>query len=705
MVRSMLKTKKLPHFLWSEAAATAVYILNKCPTKRLKGVTPEEAWTGTKPKVNQLRIFGSLCYKHVPEQLRQKLDDKGEQMILVGYHATGGYKLLDPRSKQVSMSRDVIFDELKEYEWKEDPISNTTKVLVDSIIPEELSDTTDELPTRNTEGGTRRSQRVMQPSQMLKDYEVMKDSQITDEGDIVHLALYADAEPVSFEEALKNDKWVNAMKEELKSIEKNHTWQLMELPKLKRPIAVKWVFKVKRNPAGEVVKHKARLVAKGFLQKEGVDYGEIFAPVARIETVRLVVAIASMKGWSMYQFDVKSAFLNGPLEEEVFVKQPPGFEVAGHEGKVYKLKKALYGLKQAPRAWNKKIDSVLIQIGFSKCISEHGVYVRGENESDLVILCLYVDDLLITGNNKIGIDKVKQLLKNQFEMTDLGSLSYFLGIEFKETEAGIVMHQSKYATDLLKKFRMTDCNAATTPAETGLALSLRDEGEPVDETQYRQIVGSLRYLCNTRPDLAFSVGLISRFMQAPKTPHMMAAKRILRYIRGTINYGILLPNTITSSNMELVGYTDSDWRRDNDDRKSTAGYIFLLGNALVSWSSKKQDPVALSTCEAEYIAASMCSCQGLWLRKLLKEMKIQKNEAINILVDNKSAISLAKNPIDHGGSKHIETRYHFIRDKVSKGKVKLLYCKSEANLADLLTKPLKKNKFEDLRNKMMIMIE
>lgn len=346
-----------------------------------------------------------------------------------------------------------------------------------------------------------------------------------------------------------------------------------------------------------------------------------------------------------------------------------------------------------------------IQIGFSKCISEHGVYVKGEYESDLVILCLYVDDLLITGNNKVEIDKIKQLLKNQFEMTDLGSLSYFLGIEFKETEAGIVMHQSKYATDLLKKFRMTNCNAAATPAETGLALSLRDEGEPVDETQYRQIVGSLRYLCNTRPDLAFSVGLISRFMQAPKTPHMMAAKRILRYIRGTINYGILLPNTITSSNMELVGYTDSDWRRDNDDRKSTAGYIFLLGDALVSWSSKKQDPVALSTCEVEYIAASMCSCQGLWLRKLLKEMKIQKTEAINILVDNKSAISLAKNPIDHGGSKHIETRYHFIRDKVSKGKVKLLYCKSEDNLADLLTKPLKKNRFEDLRNKMMIMIE
>ena len=346
-----------------------------------------------------------------------------------------------------------------------------------------------------------------------------------------------------------------------------------------------------------------------------------------------------------------------------------------------------------------------IQIGFSKCISEHGVYVKAEYESDLVIQCLYVDDLLITGNNKVEIDKIKQLLKNQFEMTDLGSLSYFLGIEFKETEAAIVMHQSKYATDLLKKFRMTNCNAAATPTETGLALSWRDEGEPVDETQYRQIVGSLRYLCNTRPDLAFSVGLISRLMQTPKTPHMMAAKRILRYIRGTINYGILLPNTITNSNMELVGYTDSDWRRDNDDRKSTAGYIFLLGDALVSWSSKKQDLIALSTCEVEYIAASMCSCQGLWLRKLLKEMKIQKTEAINILVNNKSAISLAKNPIDHGRSKHIETRYHFIRDKVSKGKVKLLYCKLEDNLADLLTKPLKKNKFEDLRNKMMIMIE
>ncbi|XP_040864966.1 secreted RxLR effector protein 161-like [Glycine max] len=249
------------------------------------------------------------------------------------------------------------------------------------------------------------------------------------------------------------------------------------------------------------------------------------------------------------------------------------------------------------------------------------------------------------------INKVKQLLMKQFEMTNLGQLSYFLGIEFKETEA------------------------AATPAETGLMMSLNDEGELADATLYRQIVGSLMYLCNTRLDIAYSVGIISRFMKAPKISHMMAAKRILRYVKGTTDYGVLLPFGQNESNQNLLGYTDSDWRKDKDDRKSTAAYVFMYGGALISWSSKKEDPVALSTCEAEYIAASLGACQGLWLRKMLKEMKIQKKEPIFLLIDNKSAISLAKNPIDHGNNKHIDTRYHFIRDKVEKGKIKLIYCK------------------------------
>ena len=345
---------------------------------------------------------------------------------------------------------------------------------------------------------------------------------------MVHFALIAEAEPIEFDKAVTNKMWVKAMKKEIDSIEKHQTWELVDPPSNKKPIALKWVYKVKVNPKGEVVKHKARLVAKGFLQKAGIDYGEVYAPVARIETVRFVVAIATNANWSLHQLDVKSAFLNGPLDEEVYVLQPQGFVVKGSENKVYKLKKALYGLKQAPRAWNRRINSFLSQIGFKKCTSEHGLYVRclQDNKLETLIVCLYVDDLLITGSSEEEITAFKNQMMNEFEMSDLGLLSYFLGMEFRMTQYGTVMHQSKYAQDLLKKFNMQQSNPARTPAEVGLVLEKETDEEPVDPTHYRKIVGCLMYLCNTRPDLNFSVGLISRFMQEPRQSHLLAAKRL-----------------------------------------------------------------------------------------------------------------------------------------------------------------------------------
>jgi hypothetical protein len=227
---------------------------------------------------------------------------------------------------------------------------------------------------------------------------------------------------------------------------------------------VNWVYKLKVNPKGEITRQKARLVAKGFLQREGIDYGEVFAPVTRMETIRLVIAIANFNDWPMYQMDVKSAFLNGPIDEEVFVAQPPGFIVKNQESKVYRLKKALYGLKQAPRAWNKRIDKFLMEIGFVRCITEHGVYVKKSDEMGVIVMCLYVDDLLITGSNDTYIAEFKNDLKREFEMTDLGHMTYFLGIEFVKTKQGTLMHQSKYASEILKKFEMDKCNSALSPA-------------------------------------------------------------------------------------------------------------------------------------------------------------------------------------------------------------------------------------------------
>ncbi|KAK2405219.1 hypothetical protein QL285_054482 [Trifolium repens] len=416
MARSMIKQKCLPHKFWGEAVTTAAYILNKCPTKKLK-LVPEEAWYGRKPSVKHLRVFGSLCYKHVPDARRTKLEDKSEIMILIGYHPTGAYKLYDPVTNKVHISRDVIVNENEQWKWDNETTYSSEKSYIfpessdeseNEVAGDDLvNENEDVVPDSDEENEgvvsppviRQLPQRVRNASSRLNDHVVTSDNAVNDEGDLIHFALLADAEPINLNEALNNKVWKKAMEEELRSIEKNQTWKLVALPDKKKKIDVKWVFKVKLNPDGTISKHKARLVARGFLQKHGIDYNEVFAPIARIETVRLVVALACRNKWLLYHLDVKSAFLNGPLEEEVFVSQPPGFEIKGKENMVYKLYKALYGLKQAPRAWNKIIDDFLIQIGFKKCAVEFGVYVQKSKDGEIIIICLYVTTTFIASNN------------------------------------------------------------------------------------------------------------------------------------------------------------------------------------------------------------------------------------------------------------------------------------------------------------------
>lgn len=282
-------------------------------------------------------------------------------------------------------------------------------------------------------------------------------------------------------------------------------------------------------------------------------------------------------------------------------------------------------------------------------------------------------------------------------MTDLGVLSYFLGLEVIQTDSGLFMRQKKYTSEVLKRFHMWGSNFSETPAEASVKLGLCEEEQSVDGTQFRQIVGCLRYICHTRPEISFSVGVISRFMSNPKQSHLLAAKRVMRYLRGTLDHGILFPHQGSRSKLKLLSYSDSDWCGDIMDRKSTMGYIFLLAGAPVSWCSRKQSVVALSTCEAEYISACFAACQGIWLSSLLEELRAGIGTQIDLLVDNKSAIDLAKNPVSHGRSKHIETKFHYLRQQVEAGKIKLVYCKTDLQLADVLTKALKIEKFKEMR--------
>lgn len=388
-----------------------------------------------------------------------------------------------------------------------------------------------------------------------------------------------------------------------------------------------------------------------------------------MESVRLLLAVAAQENWFVHHMDVKSAFLNGELQEEVYVQQPPGFVAAGHESKVLKLSKALYGLRQAPRAWNVKLDHSLQQMGFVRSDNEHGLYIRGFGIARVVV-GVYVDDLIITEANPAAIEAFKQEMKDTFRMSDLGLLSFYLGIEVKQGHNAITLGQSAYAKKLLEKAGMENCNSCSTPMEVRLQLSTRSTTERVDATMYRSLVGSLRYLVHTRPDISFAVGYVSRFMEEPRQEHLAAVKHLLRYVAGTIDLGVIYQR-LQKGNNRLVGYSDSDLGGDVDQRKSTTGVIFFLGEMPVSWQSQKQKSVALSSCEAEYMAGAVGACQAVWLARLLGDILGVPVQQPILKMDNQSAIALSKNPVLHDRSKHIDTKFHFIRECAETGKISI----------------------------------
>jgi hypothetical protein len=414
------------------------------------------------------------------------------------------------------------------------------------------------------------------------------------------------------------------------------------------------------------------------------------------------LALAAKEKWIVSQLDVKSAFLHGELVEDIYVDQPLGYKKEGDK-KAYKLKKALYGLKQAPRAWYSKIEAYFNSEKFEKCTHEHTLFVKYGSNGKLIIVSMYVDDLICTGNDSGMIDEFKKSMKSKFAMTDLGKMKFFLGIEVTQSEKGIFINQQKYAAEILNKFGMENCNIVSSPIVPGCKLVKDEEGNTVDATKFKQIVGSLMYLLATRPDLTYSVCLVARFMERPTEMHFAAIKRILRYLKGTLGYGVMYKHD-AGMKFELVGWSDSDYAGDLNDRKSTTGFVFMLGDSAISWSSKKQPIVTLSTTEAEFVATSACACQCVWLRYVLNHMKIGSNDRTVIKCDNSSSIKLSINPIMHGRCKHIDVRFHYLRDLVKDEVIMLEYCKTQDQVADLMTKPLKLESFCKFRSKLGMMV-
>ncbi|GJS78573.1 putative ribonuclease H-like domain-containing protein [Tanacetum coccineum] len=488
-------------------------------------------------------------------------------------------------------------------------------------------------------------------------------------------------EPTSVAQALNDPDWVEAMQEEMQQFVHQEVWKLVPLPVGKTAIRTKWILKNKRDARGIVVRNKARLVAQGHRQEEGIDYDEVFAPVAQIEAIRLFLAFALYMGFMVFQMDVKSAFLYGEIDEEVYVTQPKGFEDPFYPKHVYRVVKALYGLHQAPRAWYACLSTFLLKHNYRRGSIDKTLFIK-KNSRDIILVQVYVDDIIFGSTNKTWCDEFEVLMKGEFEISAMGELTFFLGLQVTQKSNGIFISQDKYVTDMLKKFDMENVRSTTTPFEATNPKSKEEPDEAVNVHLYRSMIGSLMYLTASRPDIQFAVSACSRHQVTPLTSHLNKVKRIFKYLKGRPKLGLWYPR---DSPFVLEAYSDSDYAGSHGDRKSTTGGCQFLGRRLISWQCKKQTIVATSSTEAEYVAAANCCGQVLRIQNQMLDYGFNFMNT-KIFIDNQSTICIVKNPVFHQRTKHIEIRHHFIRDANEKHLIQVLKIHTDDNMADLLTK-------------------
>jgi hypothetical protein len=509
------------------------------------------------------------------------------------------------------------------------------------------------------------------------------------------VSLTHNTEPSSYSEACKYECWQRAMNDELEALAKTGTWEIVDLPPHTKPIGSKWVYKVKHKADGSIERYKARLVAKGYSQIEGLDFFDTFSPVAKLTTVRLLLAVASTQNWHLHQLDVNNAFLHGDLKEDVYMLVPDGVSTS-KPNQVCKLLKSLYGLKQASRKWYEKLTSLLVAEGYIQSSADHSLFTI-HSGSDFTALLVYVDDIILAGTCLTEIDRIKVILDNNFKIKDLGSLKYFLGLEVAQSREGITISQRKYCLDLLKDSGLLGSKPASTPLDPAVKLHNDDSKPYTDISQYRRLIGKLLYLTNTRPDICFATQQLSQFLSKPTISHYNAACRVIRYLKHNPGRGLLFPR---SSDLQILGFTDADWAGCLDTRKSTTGYCFFLGSSLVSWKAKKQNTVSRSSSEAEYRALSSATCELIWLLYLMNDLKIQCSKPPVIYCDSQSAMHIASNPVFHERTKHLEIDCHLVREKLQQGLLRLLPISTEDQLADCLTKPLGAAKFNGFISKL-----
>ncbi|KAH9762162.1 Integrase catalytic domain-containing protein [Citrus sinensis] len=662
-IRAMLRTAGLPNSFWAESAKTACYIVNRSPSTAIGLKTTMEMWTRKPADYSYLHAFGCPVYVMYNAQERTKLDPKSRRCIFLGYaDGVKEYRLWDPTAHKIVISRDVVFIENQQQRRNEDDSSvkeksETIPVYVKNNL--EDSDSSEAAPEHEEQElveseapEVRRSTRERRPPMWHSEYVT--------EINVAYCLLIEDGEPSTFHEALNSSD-------------------------------------IKRDGNDQVERYRTRLVVKEYAQKEGIDFNEIFSPVVRLTTVRIVLAICATFDLHLEHLDVKTAFLHGELEEEIYMLQPEGFAETGKENLVCRLNKSLYRLKQAPKCWYKRFDSFIMSLGYNRLSSEHCAYYKRFEDNDFIILLLYVDDMLVAGPNKDRIQELKAQLAREFEMKDLGPANKILGMQIHRDRNNrkIWLSQKNYLKKILRRFNMQDCKSISTPLFVNFKLSSsmcrsnEAERKEMPRVPYASAVGSLMFamIC-TRPDIAQAVGAVSRYMANPGGEHWIAVKRILRYIRGTSDVALCYGGL----EFTVRGYVDSDFAGDLDKRKSTTGYVFTLAGAAVSWISKLQTIVALSTTEAEYMAATQACKEAIWIQRLLEELG-HKQHKIPVFCDSQSVLHIARNPTFHSRTKHIGVQYHFIREVVEDGSVDLQKIHTKENLVDVLTKPINADKF------------
>ena len=735
--RSMMYHASIPKEFWAEAVSTATYTRNRSPTRSLNNTTPFECLFNRKPDVSNLKVFGCVAYTHIPGHQRKKLEEKSRKCIFVGYpDGTKGFKLYDLTKGTFIRSRDVIFEERTFHEFKREKSSEQNSELfhppkenyrVDPPINQDEIQADDEnvnvedngpqpilennIPppeNDNNRVGATYEDNFMREVENIDQRRQRRPPQRYDELYNCSEDLTADInEPSNISEAWngKNSaEWKKAAESEYKSLIDNHTWDLVPPPEDKNVVGSKWVFKVKRKADGTIQRFKGRLVAQGYTQSPGTDYDEVFAPVVRYTSIRSLLAVANICNWEIHQMDVKTAFLQGNLNEEIYMKQPDGFIDREKPDYVCKLNKGIYGLKQAARCWNNSINDYLLSNGYTKSTADPCVYIKTTKSQDgrihFVIIAIYVDDMMFFSNNTEMLEREKKAIAKRFQVEDLGELHYVLGMDIvrDREQRTISISQKKYLEGVLKKFDMENCKPVSTPLEFGKKYEeLSKEDEQFDTRTYQRAIGCLTYAATiSRPDLSTAVSVLSKFMSKPGVEHWKGVKRVLRYVQGTLDYGLMYSADDTSTT--LTGYTDADWAGDLSTRRSTTGYVFQVQGNTVSWCSKRQGCVARSTTEAEYIALSTASQEAVWLRRLLESVLKKQDKPITLYEDNQGTIELTKNPKFHNRTKHIDVSYHYAREQVDNKIISLKYCRTENMLADVMTKGLTKTQFEKFRD-------